>query len=253
MSANMNANIWNLPQQNLNDILMGLLNRSFTKGGVVVATTPGTATNLFDLTTTTHFCINGKSYSVASGTNKTVKSKSVKNNKLRVVAGGTGYNFGDILNLTTTGTGAKAMVVSLTGGVVNDVRLVEAGYDYVVGTSATTVSSSPVGGASSGTGCTIDIMEVEPLITQAVSTYCNYLISVTSGGVFLMTAGPVGTVALSEEFGDLPLGSAPIGYINIATSAAGTFILNTTATNAAQVTALYKDLSSVVTSVPQNQ
>lgn len=252
MSLNVTTNIGNLGQQPLNDILMGLLNRSFTKGGVVVATTPGTATNLFDLTTTTHFCINGKSYSVASGTNKTVKTKSVKKNKVRMLAGGTGYYIGDILTLATTGTGGKVLVTGVIGGVVSEVQLIEAGYDYVVGTSTTTVSSSPVGGASSGTGCTIDILEVEPIITQAISTYCNYLISVTSGGIFLMTAGPVGSVALSEDLADLPLGSAPIGYINLATSAAGTFILNTTATNAAQVTCLYKDLSSVVTAVPQS-
>lgn len=252
MSANMTSNIGNLGQQSVNDILMGLLNRSFTKGGVVVATTPGTATNIFDLTTTTHFCINGKSYSVASGTNKTVKTKSVKKNKVRVLAGGSAYNNGDILTLATTGTGGKVMVTSNVGGVVTDVRLIEAGYDYVVGTSTTTVSSSPVGGASSGTGCTIDILEVESIITQAVSTYCNYLISVTSGGIFLMTAGPVGSVALSEDFPDLPLGSAPIGHINIATGASATFVLNTTATNAAGITCLYFDRSSVVTAVPQS-
>ena len=74
-----------------------------------------------------------------------------------VTAGGTLYRVGDILTITTGGTGATAAVATIdTGGVVLTVTLLTAGSGYTTGAGkATTVS--PSGGSS----CTLNIGSVD--------------------------------------------------------------------------------------------
>jgi hypothetical protein len=73
-----------------------------------------------------------------------------------VTAGGTLYRVGDILTITTGGTGATASVATIdTGGVVLTVTLLTAGSGYTTGAAkATTVSPS------GGSGCTLNIGSV---------------------------------------------------------------------------------------------
>lgn len=69
-------------------------------------------------------------------------------------AGGTGYLVGDILTISTGGTGAKAIVESITGsGVVASVSLIACGTGYTTGTGKATTGGT-------GTGCTLDITTV---------------------------------------------------------------------------------------------
>ncbi len=74
-----------------------------------------------------------------------------------VTAGGTLYRVGDILTITTDGTGATASVTTIdTGGIVLTVTLLTAGSGYTTGAGkATTVS--PTGGS----GCTLNIGSVD--------------------------------------------------------------------------------------------
>jgi hypothetical protein len=74
-----------------------------------------------------------------------------------VTAGGTLYRVGDILTITTGGTGATAAVATIdTGGIVLTVTLLTAGSGYTTGAAkATTVSPS------GGSGCTLNIGSVD--------------------------------------------------------------------------------------------
>jgi hypothetical protein len=74
-----------------------------------------------------------------------------------VTAGGTLYRVGDVLTITTGGTGATARVATIdTGGIVLTVTLLTAGEGYTTGAAkATTVS--PTGGS----GCTLNIGSVD--------------------------------------------------------------------------------------------
>ena len=77
-------------------------------------------------------------------------------------AGGTGYSDHDVLTITGgSGAGAKAMVASATGGVINTVVLAHGGKDYVVGASA-----GVSGGAGSGASLEITALAAT---TYAVS------------------------------------------------------------------------------------
>ena len=74
-----------------------------------------------------------------------------------VTAGGTLYRVGDVLTITTGGTGATAAVATIdTGGIVLTVTLLTAGSGYTTGAGkATTVA--PTGGS----GCTLNIGSVD--------------------------------------------------------------------------------------------
>lgn len=69
-------------------------------------------------------------------------------------AGGSGYLVGDILTISTGGTGAKAIVESITGsGVVASVSLIACGANYTTGAAKATTGGT-------GTGCTLNITTV---------------------------------------------------------------------------------------------
>jgi len=66
-----------------------------------------------------------------------------------VSAGGTGYTVGDVLTLTTTGTGGTVTVSTVSGGVVTAVTVTTTGKSYTTGVKSTS--------GGTGTGCTINI------------------------------------------------------------------------------------------------
>lgn len=70
-------------------------------------------------------------------------------------AGGSGYSVGNILTITTGGTGATARVTSVSTGAVTAVELVTRGSGYTTGTGKVT-TVSPAG----GTGCTLNITSI---------------------------------------------------------------------------------------------
>ena len=69
-------------------------------------------------------------------------------------AGGANYNIGDILTITTGGTGATARVTGVTAGAVTAVTLLTVGSGYTTGTGKATTCSGV------GTGCTLNITSV---------------------------------------------------------------------------------------------
>lgn len=68
-------------------------------------------------------------------------------------AGGSGYTVGDILTITTGGTGGTVTVTSVTGGVVTGVTLTTVGSGYTTGTGKATSGGT-------GTGATINITNI---------------------------------------------------------------------------------------------
>lgn len=90
------------------------------------------------------------------------------------IAGGTLYVVGEILNLTTGGTGARVQVTAVGGGgAVTTVKLIDVGIGgYSNGTSATTVATVP----GIGTGATISITAVQTastITTQGTLTWAQ--------------------------------------------------------------------------------
>ncbi len=68
-------------------------------------------------------------------------------------AGGTGYTVGDVLTITTGGTGGQVTVASVSGGVVTAVTLTAIGSGYTTGTGKATTGGT-------GSGATINITSV---------------------------------------------------------------------------------------------
>lgn len=238
--------------QLLADIQQALNNRAYTFGTLAVATTPGTAGYL-NTTTTVQYCINGRFYNKTAITTGNMLSGSIKRNGVRVSAGGTGYAIGDVLNLTTTGSVGTVVVSDVVMGAVTEVRLQAAGYSYTSGLlSATTVNFSPTG--VSGTGCTVIIADIEAYSVQPISTFCNFLLSLTSTGVVVGTQGVATATDTSlapiPNLPDLPMGTAPFGVITVATDATHTFTKGAAGSYSGQagITMTYMDLSSMLTS-----
>lgn len=67
--------------------------------------------------------------------------------------GGTGYSMGDLLTISTGGTGGVAKVVEVASGVVTKVVLWAEGSDYTTGTGKSTTGGT-------GSGCTVNITTV---------------------------------------------------------------------------------------------
>jgi hypothetical protein len=83
-----------------------------------------------------------------------------------------------------------------------------------------------------------------PVVTaaqQAAGTYCLYLLSVNSSGTIALTKGDARTTD-TAVLPTLPVSSAPIGAIKIATAGATTFTFGTTVLSAAGITATYYNL-----------
>lgn len=83
---------------------------------------------------------------------------------LAPTAGGTGYAEGNVLTISTGGAGGTVEVVGVSSGVVTGVRLLTAGSGYTTGTGKATTGGS-------GTLCTVNIEELEPVLTAGTHTY----------------------------------------------------------------------------------
>src|SRR5262249_42713239 len=68
-------------------------------------------------------------------------------------AGGAGYTTGDVLTITTGGSGATCRVTTVAAGAVTAVTLVKPGIGYTTGTGKATTGGS-------GSGCTVNITAV---------------------------------------------------------------------------------------------
>lgn len=92
-------------------------------------------------------------------------------------AGGSGYSIGDILTVSTGGTGGQVIVESVSAtGAVTGISLIACGTTYTVGTGRATTGGT-------GTGCTIEI--------TAVGTNCR----ITTATAHWFKTGDVVTVA----------------------------------------------------------
>lgn len=69
-------------------------------------------------------------------------------------AGGTGYTMGDILNVTTGGTGGQVQVTGVSAGVVTAVA------NYAGGYGGYTTGAGKVTTGGTGTGCTINVSAI---------------------------------------------------------------------------------------------
>lgn len=75
-------------------------------------------------------------------------------------SGGSGYSVSDVLTITGGGgTGATLTVTSVSTGAVTGVTITTYGEDYTVGTGYATTVAPP-----GGTGCTIDVDTVDPIV-----------------------------------------------------------------------------------------
>lgn len=127
-------------------------------------------------------------------------------------AGGTGYVVGDILTITTGGTGGKVRVTSVAAGVVTGVEL------FSAGTAAYTTGAGKVTTGGTGASCTVNISSVGN--TARVTTVQNHNLVV---GDAITIAG----VSTANWNGS---------YNVLATDAVNSFDIVTTAVGAAAAT-----------------
>ena len=81
-----------------------------------------------------------------------------------ITAGGNSYNVGDILTVTTGGTGGTLKVITAGGGIVSAVQLLTSGTNYTTGAGKVT-TVVPAG----GTGCTINIVTLGHQIAELLN------------------------------------------------------------------------------------
>jgi hypothetical protein len=79
--------------------------------------------------------------------------------------------------------------------------------------------------------------------TQAISTFCKYLLSIDADGDCTATQGTAASSAATAMLPDCPASTTPFGYIQVATDATHTFVPGTTALGAAGITTTYVNLS----------
>ena len=113
--------------------------------------------------------INGSGYSGVTAALGIIKA-------VTVTAGGTGYQVGDILTLSTGDANAQVQVLTLTGSAVVTVQIIDNGTNYTTGTKATT--------GGSGTGCTINVATLYDLSGNLAND--GYLLAV-GGNLNLFT------------------------------------------------------------------
>ncbi len=77
---------------------------------------------------------------------------------------------------------------------------------------------------------------------QPISTFAKYLVSLNAAGTGVITNGTPAASAALALLPDTPDDNVAIGYVQVATSGAGSFIPATTELSAAQVTDVYVDL-----------
>lgn len=110
-----------------------------------------------------------------------------------ITAGGTGYTVGDTLTLTTTGSNATVVVTSISGGgatgPVTGVMIATKGSGYTVATGNVTTGGT-------GTGCTINVLDVDPTTFE----YGTSATSVSSkNGWIDLKYGMINTFSLADQ------------------------------------------------------
>ena len=81
--------------------------------------------------------------------------------------------------------------------------------------------------------------------TQAVSTFCQYLISVDASQTITVTKGINATTVTAAILPDLPVETTPIGMLLIATDASHTFTSGTTSLNSTGITATFQSSAAI--------
>lgn len=241
--------------QNLADIITGILNRTFTAGGLVQGFAQS-ATQYFKTANTLTYCINGKLYAKTTADNQPFNGGAILKSGLTVNAGGSGYSVGDTFNIVlspgTNGVGIVTEVAPMingVAGVVLNVAVLYAGQLYVPGIATTTTYTTGAYQGTSGTGLTVNITGATSFLQQPKSTFCNYLITLDAAGAFCTIQGAFET-AQTFNLPFVPAGQCPIGVVSLATDTTHTFTSGTTAGihSISGVTDTYWDLSSAVQS-----
>ena len=87
-----------------------------------------------------------------------------------------------------------------------------------------------------------DNIVMDAAAEQAISTFCKYLVCLTSGGTVTITKGGEDSAEVSAFLPAVPANQTPIGYFQIATDGATTFTSGTTDLGAAGITDTYVGL-----------
>ena len=124
-----------------------------------------------------------------------------------VNAGGTNYVVGDLVTLSTTGSGAQAYVTGVTGGgVVTSLQLASSGSGYVAGSSNTT------GGSGTSLTITITVGKVGNVVTATNHDFRH--------GEYVIIAGCATETTFNDTF--QIIGTASLTTFSIAANAAAT-------------------------------
>ena len=126
--------------------------------------------------------------------------------KAAPTAAGTGYAVGEVLTITTGGTGGTATVLTITGGgatgPVGTVSLTTSGKDYTVGTGKVTTSSGP------GINCTLEILTIYDASTTGMLT-----VSLTAAQTSSIPAGEEITDTRSKYVYDIEIIKTSTGVV----------------------------------------
>ena len=120
-----------------------------------------------------------------------------------------------------------------------------------VGTGAATVKTANtvtyvIGGVFKSKAAT-DNIAIPAGTTVPISNFCKFLVSLPAGGTPTLTQGNLGTSAALALLPACPANEAPVGYMQVATDGATTYVPGTTDDPTAGVTFTYVDTSWVDT------
>ena len=153
----------------------------------------------------------GKALSIRAG-GATVNGSISALNKTPT-AGGTGYVMGDILTISTGGTGATVRVVEVDAGVVKIVQLLNEGTGYTTGTGKSTTGGT-------GSGCTVNITTVRSATDLAggdLKLYSGISTGTGSSAIHVFTYPATGSSAVdntaTERLTILSNGNIGIGTV----------------------------------------
>jgi len=227
IAANTNSNFTITPQKNTFGIVR---NVALSAGKFLVGGTYREATNDISLESAAvrSIGIERNTTNNTEGKNLTIKAGGTSVNGVITVlassptAGGTGYIVGDILTISTGGTGGQCQVVGVSAGVVTSVALVAGGSGYTTGAGKATTGGT-------GTSCTVDITTVlastdknggDLILQSGVATGTGY----SSIKLQTVTAGASGTAdrtpATILELGDGKMARFGVSTVGQQTSGA---------------------------------
>lgn len=139
-----------------------------------------------------------RSTSIIASFTVTIHEAGVLTLKAAPTVAGTGYAVGEVLTITTGGTGGTATVLTITGGgatgPVGTVSLRTSGKDYTTGAGKVTTSSGP------GINCTLEILTI-----YDVSTMGKLTVSLTAIETAAISAGEEITDEKSKYVYDLEI------------------------------------------------